>query len=131
MKKILFILGLVICISCDNEDDENTDSTLIGEWKLIEVLVDPGDGSGTFQSVESNKVIEFKDDGTITSNGTICNMSVESDSSTSGTYSLTDSTIYSAGCLDHVIDIWFELDGSDLIIYYPCIEACGAKYRKQ
>jgi len=98
MKKVLIILlSIGVFISCAKNDDiKNTD--LIGKWKLIEVLADLGDGSGIFHSVSSDKIIEFQSNGTVTSNGSICDMSIESVSSSSGTYSLSDSTINSPIC---------------------------------
>lgn len=133
MKKSLILLGLLLTIiSCDkNDDNENTDSLLIGEWQLIEVLADPGDGSGTFRSVESDKFIKFHDDGKIISNGAICNTSIESDLVSSGTYSLADSTISSPDCSESAIKISFELQGTNLILNYPCIEPCRAKFEKK
>ena len=131
MKKVLIVLGLVITLSsCDKNDDEKTDSSLIGEWGLTEVLGDPGDGSGTFQAVESNKVIVFHDDGTVTSNGVICDMSIEANESSSGTYSLVDSTISSDNCTNQM-KIAFRQYDSELILSYPCIEPCLAKYEKK
>ena len=91
MKIIAFIfITLGILNSCNNDDDSNRSTELIGNWKLIEVLVDPGDGSGTFSTVESSKIITFQNDGIITSNGTICDMSLEANNPTSGTYSTSD-----------------------------------------
>jgi len=131
MKKVLIVLGLVMTISsCDKNDDEKTGSSLIGEWLLTEVLADPGDGSGTFHTVQTNKVIIFHDDGTITSNGVICDMSIETNESSSGTYSLADSTITSATCSDQ-FKINFRQYGTELILSYPCIEPCMAKYEKK
>ena len=72
MKKQVFLfLALGFLYSCDKDDDKSTDKGLIGNWKLIEVLADPGDGSGTFAVVESNKIITFQQNGIITSNGTL------------------------------------------------------------
>lgn len=130
MNKELIILFLTgVLISCSTSKD-NISSDLIGKWKLVEVLADPGDGSGTFHSVSSEKIIEFHSDSTITSNGSICDMSIESVSSSSGTYSLSDSTINSSVCSNAPLKIRFRKDGSSLTVSYPCDEACMAKYIK-
>ena len=132
MKKIIFTLITAgILFSCNNDDDSNTETNLIGDWKLIEVLADPGDGSGTFNSVESEKIITFKNDGTITSNGNLCDMSISSDNQTSGTYSNLEMTFNSTNCNDSAYDFTFEQNGDILIINYPCIEPCQAKYIKE
>ena len=131
MKKIIFLLGVIgLLISCNSDDDLSPNTDLVGEWELIEVLADPGDGSGTFQAVESDKTIIFHQDGTITSNGTICNLSIQTNNPTSGTYSFTDSTFNSPDCNDSEYEYQFEHNGNILIVFYPCIEPCQAKYRK-
>jgi len=126
MKNLFFYVVIIISlISCNKSDDVETG--LVGQYQLLEVLADPGDGSGTFQPVNSNKIIEFHSDGTITSNGEIGTMGVESNSATTGTYSLADSTISSSNCSN----LSFELNVNELIINYPCIEPCRAKFLKQ
>jgi len=131
MKKIIILFGILLTVfSCDKSDDKQIDTDLIGKWALIEVLADPGDGSGTFHPVQSNKIVEFHTDGTITSNGTICDMSIEANETTSGTYSLVDSTISPADC-NYPMKIKFEHSGSLLILYYPCFEPCRIKYEKR
>jgi hypothetical protein len=128
-KLLMILLSIGVLLSCSKGYD-NKNSDLIGKWKLVEVLADPGDGSGTFHGVISEKFIEFKSDGTVTSNGSICNMSVESVSSSSGTYSLSDSTILPTKCPIIPLKIKFHKNGSTLTIFYPCDEACIAKYIK-
>lgn len=131
MRQLLIILiSVVLFHSCDKKDDQITANNIIGKWELTEVLADPGDGSGTFHSVNSTKIIEFHADGTITSNGSICYMSVEANEASIGTYSLEDYTISSAGCSYSPLKITFEFQGSYLILNYPCIEPCRAKYKK-
>ena len=130
MKKIILLMSIMVfTISCSKEKSE-TETELIGQWKLIEVNADPGDGSGTFQSVESDKVVVFLKNGTVTSNGTICHISIESNNPTSGTYSISDSTISSSDCVQTELDISFELINSILILRYPCIEGCQEKFKK-
>jgi hypothetical protein len=132
MKQVFFLLIFAgFIFSCDRKDEKTIDSDIVGKWGLIEVLADPGDGSGTFHSVSSNKIIEFRANGTVSSNGSICDMSIEANESSNGTYSLADSTINSSNCSYSPMKITFEIQGSNLIINYPCIEACRAKYVKK
>ncbi len=129
MKKlVIFIFVVATIAACTNNDNQETE--LIGTWKLTEVLADPGDGSGTFHSVDSDKTLEFHPDGTVSCNGIICDMSIESNISSGGTYSLTDSTITPTDCQNSVITIQFEQTGSILVLYYPCIEPCKSKFVK-
>ena len=119
-------------LSCTNKDKNIENPGLIGKWRLIEILADPGDGSGTFQKVNSKKTIEFYSDENITSNGSICYMSIEADATSVGTYSLSDSTIFSPDCSNYFRwNVRFTIEKSFLIISYPCDEACVEKYKKE
>jgi hypothetical protein len=132
MKKAFFILITIgILFSCNKDEDSNSNTELIGNWKLIEVLADPGDGSGTFSSVESEKIIAFESSGTITSNGTLCDMSNNTNNMTSGTYSSSKSSFNSSDCTNPDYNYTFEQNGTILIINYPCFEPCQAKYIKE
>lgn len=123
----LFLIGLLV--SC-SKDEEPNDTGLIGKWELIEVLNDPGDGSGDFMVVDSDKTIEFFEDGTVTSNGSLCFNGIDTDMASSGTYSIDEQTINAEGCTHGDRLTHFELDGDILIISYLCIEPCQAKYKK-
>lgn len=126
MKKSIVLLPLLaLLFSCHKNDDELAPASLAGIWKLTEVLVDPGDGSGTFQPVNSNKNIVFISNNRVTSNGVLCDMSIESDSNTTATYSEANSTI---NCQN--FGIKYELNTNFLILFFPCIEGCQAKYVK-
>ncbi|MEP1855868.1 hypothetical protein, partial [Nonlabens ulvanivorans] len=92
-------------------------------------LFDPGDGSGSFQSVSSNKTITFNADGTFTSNGDVCDMSITTSTNTNGTYNTTDKTI-NANCSTTNLPISYTIDNLTMDISYFCIEACQSRYRK-
>lgn len=130
MKKSILLLAMTsLLFSCHkNEAELPPNSSLAGTWKLTELLQDPGDGSGTFQAVKSNKNIVFTSNNQVTSNGILCDMSIESNSKTTGSYSETDSTINPSNCQNRIIH--YELNATTLILSYPCIEACRAKYIK-
>jgi len=133
MKKIMFFLICLIitCFACESNDNIALDVELIGDWRLIEIYSDPGDGSGSFTSVNSQKIITFNEDGSITSNGSLCDISITSNNPTSGVYSLIDSTFTTQDCGFDGIAYRFEKTLNTLIISYPCIEGCGSKYIKQ
>ena len=128
-KTFTFVLAFsvigVVFTSCNTEEETPTP---LSQWQLIELLADPGDGSGTFQPVTSNKIIGFYDDSTLICNGNLCQLGGESTPTTSGTYSLTDSTISPTGCPVSIFPLTFEMEGDNLILNYPCIEACREKY---
>ena len=120
---ILFLFSLAF-VSC-NKSDENTDDPPLSTWKLTAIRQDVGAPS-PFQSVTSNRTIKFFSNGNFLSNGDICELTTSSDLSVFGAYSLQDSTL--AYCNN---DLIYYIIGNELIIEYPCIEACQAKYTKQ
>lgn len=130
MKKSIYILILLgVLFSCNKNDNETTNnSVLVGSWKLIAILADPGNGSGVFNPVISNKTIVFDNNGNLSSNGTICDMSVDSNTSSTGNYIEANTSIISSSCQN--LTIKYELSGNTLILNYPCIEPCKAKYIK-
>jgi len=137
MKRLLFIIFTLLVIFSCSSDNDAVNTELTGTWKLTEVNNDPGDGSGKFIKIKTDKVLVFKTDKTITSNGSLCQNYIESDSPSSGTYELNKDSnfsgiIKSSECeYEMVISIRFEIKGSTLYVYYPCIEGCAAKYKKE
>jgi hypothetical protein len=131
MRKLaLLFITLSIFYSCDNDDIRESDTELIGNWELIEVLISPG-GMGVFSPVVSDKTITFNSDGTITSNGQLCDMSIDIGNPSSGTYSIIDSIFNSSDCSNNPdYNYSFEHNENILIIQIPCIEPCMVKYRK-
>jgi hypothetical protein len=125
-RYILFFSALVLVFASCKKVSE--DPTLINTWKLMEVLADPGDGSGTFQPVTSDKTISFFADGTVTSNGNLCQMSTETGTGSAGTYSEAEMSITPDNCGFAPFVMTYELDGANLILSYPCFEPCREKY---
>ncbi len=129
-KIVILILSFVLLFSCKSDDDALRSTDIVGKWQLVEQLLDPGDGSGTFQSVDSELALEFFDDGTIVSrNGSLCNIFTESGGTSSGTFSLNDNMI-NIECPSDTFRISFERTGLNLVLNFSCIEACAQKYKK-
>ncbi|MCF8278454.1 MAG: hypothetical protein K9J17_17130 [Flavobacteriales bacterium] len=129
LRYILLLSSLIVLLAACKKEDDGAD--VVNSWKLIEVLADPGDGSGTFEPVTSNKRIEFYTDSTLTCTGTLCQMSSESGPITFATYSETNHTITGQNCGFSPFVILYEINGSELILSYPCIEPCREKYQLQ
>jgi len=125
MKALLLLVSLTLLLTSCNKDD----SELVGEWRLVERLADPGDGSGTFQAVSDSKIIDFDAQGNYTCSGTTC-FSGASSTPSHGTYSESSSTISPSNCPNSEIPISFSLENNELIISYPCFEACQEKFVK-
>jgi hypothetical protein len=141
MKKYLLILLSIFICSCTTDDNKpETDIEIFGKWKLIEQYLDPGDGSGTFQSIESNRVIEFFSNGTVTVNGELCYMSSELGTDESGTFTITSDSAIDANydgfitpntCSFEGAKINFSITADNtLILWYLCFEGCAQKFQK-
>ena len=128
-NSILALITILAFFSC-NSNDDNQPVELVGTWLLIEQYSDPGDGSGDYTAVNSDKAITFLVDGTITSNGSFCSMNSDSDGDTAGTFNVLDNVINPNDCSSSDYTLPFEIKGNRLFIYYPCIEGCGQKFRK-
>ncbi len=128
--KFRILTLLIITSSCTDQSNLLDTNDLIGQWQLSEVLADPGDGSGTFQPVDSDKTIAFRLDNTYESNGAICKTDAMTGKNI-GTYDPEKQIINSPGCSpDAFRDIGYDLKDGHLFIYYPCIEPCAQKFVK-
>ncbi len=133
MKRCYFFIPVfcLLFVACEKEDLAGSQE-LVGTWRLVEVLADPGDGSGTFESVNSDRRITFRADGTYTSAGNICSFNTNGDEDGSGQYFPAANRLEPAGCFTTGgSPITFEQQGPALIISYLCIEPCQHKYRKE
>ncbi len=140
MRKLLSIFCILgILVSCSS-NEEAGDANLVGTWKLSEVNNDPGNGSEVYQKVKSAKTLVFQSNNEVTSNGSLCENTITSDSQSSGIYTIdqdtsSSGTIVSSTCdydlSNPLLAIHFEIKKSTLYVYYPCIEGCSAKYIKE
>lgn len=123
---ILIILALFL-VSCNKDESE---AELLGTWKLVATLADPGDGSGVFMPVTSDQTISFNADGTVRSNRSLCDFFDNNAESTSGTYSAEDMYFTTSDCGIEDFKYQFEIEGQFQTYFVVCIEACGVRYRK-
>ncbi|NNE75565.1 MAG: hypothetical protein HKN31_00655 [Pricia sp.] len=92
MKNLgLTLIALLIFACSDNDDSLTTDiPELEVTWWLVEQYADPGDGSGDFTGVDSEKTIQFLQNGIFRSNGRLCNLNTITGPNSSGKYVLND-----------------------------------------
>lgn len=132
MKNLIVIWFCIVSLTACQENNHTLPNTeLIGNWRLVEVLSDPGDGSGVFVTVDSEKTMTFQSDGTLTSNGSLCDLYFTDLIPSSGAYSLIDSTYTTNDCGFADVKYAFEQYGNTLVLSYPCIEACQSKFVKE
>jgi Lipocalin-like domain len=129
LKIVSVIIGLYILSSSCDKYTCGFSTGIVGEWKLVEELMDPGDGSGTFQPVSSTKKIEFFDDGTFEANGEMCSMTNQSGTNHDGVYSTSTGILNPDNCAStQPLNITYTLSADTLILNYPCFEGCAQKY---
>lgn len=140
-KKLFFYLTVTMIIfSCSKSDDNQNviNSDFIGKWKLTETLQDPGDGSGVYERIDSEKTIEFFNNGTFSINGPLCGLSTSVGENIMGqvrisNYSNNNILFSNEKCStdNSSTEYIVVIEDSDLIIYYTaCVEGCAQKYQK-
>lgn len=135
MKKYLIPIFAFVVLSCD---DNIAAPTLEGQWQLFEVLADPGDGSDTFRSVESDQQLRLFSDGTFTSTQSLCQQEHLgfnwAAGPGTGRYDFASKVIIPEECDlgNEEFKAFLEIDeNGHLIIYFPpCTEGCANKYKK-
>lgn len=132
MKKTIGLLALIfLLLSCSDDTTRPTESAeFLGKWGLSEILMDPGDGSGTFRPVDTFSSIEFLPNGKITSNYSLCPSYTGSETYFATTYNAGDNTISLKDCDMENYTISYSISEGNLILSYPCIEACEYKFER-
>ncbi len=126
MKQVIFVSIILLVISGCGKEKCGSAACIIDEWKLVEELIDPGNGSGTFQPVSSNKKITFFSNGNYDSNGVTCTMENQAGPSSEGTFSSANGTLSPESCPN--MGIFYTLSTDTLILTYHCFEGCQQKY---
>jgi len=121
---LLTIIGLGFLCSCNNDDIP--ESEVVGTWKLVAILDGPEDGNGSFENVRSNKIVQFHEDGFVTSNGKLNDNSTTANTPSSLRYSVNEGVIFTEG----FASMKFEVDGKILIIVQTCPDGCQSKFVK-
>ncbi|WP_373073476.1 lipocalin family protein [Zeaxanthinibacter enoshimensis] len=127
---LLTLLLTCILFSCARDEESYLSPDIVGIWQLRAVLADPGDGSGEYEPVRSDKTIEFFADGTFITNVSFCDGSRDAEEGFSGTYNMETGVLSPEGCVYAGYMPSYSFVGKNLVIQLPCIEPCGEKYEK-
>lgn len=123
---LLICCSYLIILSCSKKSE--SPANLVTEWHLVEMLVDPGDGSGQFAAVESEKKLTFFTNGTFETNVSFCDP--ENGFGLTGTYNTETGKLFPNDCPELVPGYAYEIQGNTLLIHLPCIESCIEKYAR-
>lgn len=129
MKHLLVITTVFLFLSCSKNENSKSSSSQSTSWRLVEQYMDPGDGSGDFESIESDKVIVISDDNTWLSNSSFCGMNATNSEQSSGIIN-SEFKIISNDCTDFDYPPSVAYENGYLMVYYQCIEACVQKYEE-
>lgn len=127
------MLLCLIIFSCSDDDGRKPEtSEFLGKWKLTQTLFDPGDGSGVYTDVASddNREIEFLSNGNVVSNYSLCTSNPTSGNSFTAPYFEDNDYIVPNDCFPDGYNITYQIEGDNLILHYPCIEACAYKFTR-
>jgi len=133
MKSLLLVVLMATISSCSSTPDspESLDlntKDVSGKWQLTESLADPGDGSGTWQTVENGRTLEFTANGIVQSSTSFCNDREVNETS----YNSAEKLIIT-DCGENTFELKYELKEGNLFVtpHNPrCVEACGSKFSK-
>ncbi|XLS29355.1 hypothetical protein ACJD0Z_00705 [Flavobacteriaceae bacterium M23B6Z8] len=130
MKRLICKLLLLSCIISCNSDDTNSDEEItLGVWRLVEQMADPGDGSGRFVPVRSEKTLQFLKNGSVVTNGSLCDP-YSNEQIASATYSLETGEINTNCSNENIQTIFFELKDGELILNFISIEGFTQKFKR-
>lgn len=119
MKK--YFIAITIITTIITACNKNIYQTgIVGKWKLKESLQDPGDGSGQWTVPSEKIIIEFTSGGEIKYDG----------NKPSVKYKIVNDSTMEIKYPSAPLNITYKLDGNNLYMRPPCIEACGEKYTR-
>jgi hypothetical protein len=135
MKILISFFAILIStmfISCTKRDaSPAANNGLVGKWKLVEALSDPGDGSGKFVSVreESSSIVEFRSDGSFREVKGIIYSSINPFNS----YKILDDkrvqlSMKNGSKPDPVIWYYSDVTATTLTLGFGCTEPCSGKF---
>lgn len=123
---LLLFCSLFLC-QC-TEPVESLASKVEGRWRLVEVLIDPGDGSGEFETTEMDISLEFQNEGIVIGNGILCGFG-ESIALLQGEY--TQDSLILTNCSNGLIRNRLSLRDGTLVIWsLHCREPCIARLER-
>jgi hypothetical protein len=129
----IFITFLFVSMfSCKDKDIHVENRGLLGKWKMVEFLYDPGDGSGKFQKASEGEssIVEFKANGDFKETKGLLYSSINPytkykilDSGRIELSGAPDSSVYPA-----IIWTYKDLKSKSVTLGFSCYEACLGKF---
>ena len=126
MASRLYILLFAFIFSCTKEEPA-TPGEPLSTWKLTEVYIDPGDGSGTFVPAGYNREISLYGDSTYRASARLCGIDNVRGRAIRGTYSPSQNILFSPTC-DLQTEYDYTLTDLEMVVFFFCDEGCAERY---
>ena len=129
---LLPLLFLLFALRCSSVSEEDSGKELEGMWRLNGYTIDPGDGSGMFKEVESDKLIYFYSDRSFIANTKMCFAQDERANITEGKYDPVAGILQARGCNGKEFNqLNYSIEGEYLYVYYVCREGCVERFQRE
>ncbi|HTK19129.1 MAG TPA: hypothetical protein VL442_06440 [Mucilaginibacter sp.] len=129
MKNFAFSLligAILLIVACGKESLKSGNTSLTGKWKLVQNLMDPGDGSGKWLPVTTSTTLQLNADGTTSGTTFPTYVSYVVKDSVTLTFTLNDKSLQNYRYKISHDTMSMSPDGP-----IRCIEACGIRFKKQ
>ena len=134
MKNLFSLILLsILAIACGDKEQDDlffNEGDIVGNWRLIETLLDPGDGSGVYKPSTLNVNLEIFDDGSVVSNGMLCGLGESVNGQVQQGQFFAEDSLITSSCDSLPLSLGVNHMETILILSYPCIEPCLAKFEK-
>lgn len=127
MRTIFISVSFLLMLACSSSQ-KVIQAKFVGEWRLV-ATIEKENSHGRFENVDSNKKISIQSNGTVVSNGNLCQLSTETVKSMHGKLTKDGKYYVLSGCrFNH--KIWYSLEDGDLVVYYSCLGQCVERYER-
>lgn len=126
MKPFLLAIAVILLLSsCDKNNKTTANASLPGVWKEYEYLIDPGNGSGTWQP-KAGFIIQINKDFTYITNSdnTFWGRSGTLADVTENSFSIKPPYA------NYRVTYQYQFKEGVLEVWYMCIEGCGSRFKK-
>jgi len=129
MKNFAFSLligAILLIVACGKESVKSGNASLTGKWKLVQTLMDPGDGSGVWTVAFASTELQLNADGTTSGTAFPTYVSYVVKDSVTLTFTLNDKSLQNYRYKISHDTLSMSPDGPA-----RCSEACGIRFKKQ
>ena len=126
MTSRLYVLFCVLILSCTKEENATPDEAL-STWKLAEVYIDPGDGSGTFVPADYDREISLYRDSIYRASARLCGINNVRGRAIQGNYSPSQNIFFSPEC-NMQTEYGYTLTDLEMIVFFFCDKGCAERY---